>query len=263
MNHEVSILIPSYNPRHYLKEALASIFAQTYPHWKVILVDDGSTDESIRQAEDFLGDARVTLIQNQQNEGKSKALNKGLQYIDTPFFLELDADDWLTLDALEVFMRAAAKLPGYVGLLTGNVNHMYEQTGTTEYVRTLPNQLTVNELGICTNNRYEIMAANYVPYPRFYRTSAVTSIGGWPINAPHDGRYVDDFRIFFHLIENYRFYYEDHTFQYYRLHTTNKTSQKELIRESYEWNFHDALKRWGDRYEIVFKGEGFYLRSKG
>lgn len=263
MNREVSILIPSYNSRHYLREALESIFAQTYPHWKVIVVDDGSTDNSLSQAEPYISNPRVRLIRSPENEGKSSALNKGLQEIDTPFFLEMDADDWLTPDALEVLMNEAKRVPSYVGLFTGNVIHVYEKTGVMEHIKTFPSQLMLNELGICTNDRYEIMSANYVPYPRFYRTNAVKSIGGWPVNVLREGRYVDDFRIFFRLIEDYRFHYVDHTLYYYRLHTTNKTSQKELIRESYEWNFRDALKRWGDKFEIVFEGEGFYLRPKG
>ena len=72
--------------------AIQSAFDQTYENWKLILIDDASTDDYLQSIEKFLKDKRVLLI-NVSNLGQSKSLNKGFEIVDTPYIIQLDSDD--------------------------------------------------------------------------------------------------------------------------------------------------------------------------
>jgi glycosyltransferase involved in cell wall biosynthesis len=87
----VSVLMSVYNGMPYLRQAVESVRAQTWPDWQLVVVDDGSSDGS----GDYLAalaDERVTIIR-QANQGLAAALNHGLRYCRGEFVARLDADD--------------------------------------------------------------------------------------------------------------------------------------------------------------------------
>jgi glycosyltransferase involved in cell wall biosynthesis len=89
----VSIVIPNYNYAHYLREAIDSVLAQTYPEIEIIVVDDGSTDESKDILKSYGGQIKAVI---QQNQGVSAARNNGVSKSSGQFISFLDADDsWL------------------------------------------------------------------------------------------------------------------------------------------------------------------------
>src|SRR3990167_5980152 len=87
----VSVIIPAYNAWRYLRPSVESILNQSYSNLEVLLVDDGSTDNSIDTLSD-IKDPRLQIIQ-QKNSGKSSALNHALELISGEFFAIQDADD--------------------------------------------------------------------------------------------------------------------------------------------------------------------------
>jgi glycosyltransferase involved in cell wall biosynthesis len=95
----VSVLIPVYNAGEYLQEAVLSILNQTYTHLEIIIIDDGSTDGCIETII-HLKDDRIKFIQ-QENQGKSVALNKALDMLQGDFFIIQDADDRSHLQRVE------------------------------------------------------------------------------------------------------------------------------------------------------------------
>ncbi|MCQ6265566.1 glycosyltransferase [Fictibacillus sp. WQ 8-8] len=247
MDKEVTILIPSFNSGIYLREALESVFNQTYPYWKIILVDDASTDDSLSHAADLLEDQRITLIKNKKNVGQSMSQNIGLERINTEFFMQLDADDWLPENTLDLLMDTARNLPEEVALIVGNVIEVTENRKRKRY------RYVSNEWDNIQQEKYELLLSNYIPWPKFYRTSLIKKMGGWAVNDPFKGRHAEDLRMFLRLIEEYRFYYIPQTILYYRIHARNSTHQKDVYREAVEWIVRDALHRWGNEYEPVFK----------
>ncbi len=91
----VSVIIPIYNAEKYLKDTINSVLSQTYNHWELILVDDGSTDNSITICQQLLN-KKIQIIQ-QENGGVSSALNTGISQSQGEYLAFLDADDlWLT-----------------------------------------------------------------------------------------------------------------------------------------------------------------------
>lgn len=93
MNSKVSIIVPIYNTAKYLEACLNSIKNQTYENLEIILVDDGSTDNSGKIADTFAkSDKRVKVI-HQKNAGQSAARNRGLKEASGDFISFIDSDD--------------------------------------------------------------------------------------------------------------------------------------------------------------------------
>lgn len=76
MKSEVTVLIPFFNSKRYLRESILSVLKQTYQKWKLILIDDCSTDNYFLGIKDLLKDPRIKLIQLNTNLGQSRALNR-------------------------------------------------------------------------------------------------------------------------------------------------------------------------------------------
>ncbi len=89
----VSIITPCYNGSKYISETIDSVLAQTYPHWEMIVVDDGSKDNSADIVRAYAQkDARIQLIQ-QPNGGSASARNNGIRNAQGRYIALLDADD--------------------------------------------------------------------------------------------------------------------------------------------------------------------------
>ena len=109
----VSILIPVYNAEAFVAETIQSALSQTWPAKEIIVVDDGSTDESLETLKSF-GLAGIKLIE-QENRGASAARNRALAEAQGEFIQFLDADDLLAPNKIEVQMaRLSSEPPGRV-----------------------------------------------------------------------------------------------------------------------------------------------------
>jgi glycosyltransferase involved in cell wall biosynthesis len=91
----VSVVVPSYNYGHLIRETLDSLAAQTYGGWECVVVDDGSTDDTLRVVEAYASqDARVRYVR-QENARQAAARNNGIRHASGDYFQFLDADDLL------------------------------------------------------------------------------------------------------------------------------------------------------------------------
>jgi glycosyltransferase involved in cell wall biosynthesis len=88
----VSVIIPTFNRLKYLKEAVASVFAQTYAHWELIVVDDGSTDDTLGYLS-TLADPRVCVIRGKHSGNKAHVRNLGVARARGEYVAFLDSDD--------------------------------------------------------------------------------------------------------------------------------------------------------------------------
>lgn len=94
---KVSIVIPTYNRAVYLGEAISSALAQDYPDLEVIISDNASTDNTPQLVENYLGDARVKCVRNQNNLGMVGNWREALyRHVTGDYFLILSDDDYLT-----------------------------------------------------------------------------------------------------------------------------------------------------------------------
>lgn len=101
MNDLISIIIPVYNVAPFLKECVDSVIFQTYSNLEIILVDDGSTDESGDLCDQYaVKDGRITVL-HQRNMGLSCARNSGIELADGKYIFFLDSDDYIHPQLIE------------------------------------------------------------------------------------------------------------------------------------------------------------------
>jgi len=118
---KVSIIVPVYNARLYLRETMESVLAQRGVDIEVVVADDGSTDGSLESISDLLEDRRVRL-HRQANAGKATAINRVLPTCDADFYAVQDADD--LADPMRAATQAAAldAAPHLAGVFCGYDN---------------------------------------------------------------------------------------------------------------------------------------------
>lgn len=113
----ISVVIPLYNKEKQIAKTLKTVLDQTFQDFEIVIVNDGSTDNSITEVEKF-SDPRIRLI-HQENAGVSAARNKGIAEAKGEYIALLDADDEWKPDYLETQMKLATKYPECEIFVTG------------------------------------------------------------------------------------------------------------------------------------------------
>ena len=113
----VALIMPAYNVGRFIGEAIESVLGQTHRDWTLLVVDDGSTDNTALVATGF-GDRRIRLVR-QVNRGVSAARNRGLAEFDGEAVMFLDGDDWLAADALARLVATLTTTPQAVAAYGG------------------------------------------------------------------------------------------------------------------------------------------------
>ena len=110
MTLEITYLVSNYNKGPYLADCLASLHAQSSPHWRCLICDDGSTDDSLAMIDPWLGD-KIRLLQNAQNQGVIYTLSRLIAEAPTDIVGVLDADDALYPEATAMILETYAQNP--------------------------------------------------------------------------------------------------------------------------------------------------------
>ncbi|MEY4278363.1 MAG: hypothetical protein RL377_367 [Bacteroidota bacterium] len=92
LNPLISVLLPVYNAEQYLKQSLESILGQTYTNLEIIIINDGSSDQS-KEIINSYQDARIVYIEQPHNKGLIACLNEGIQIAKGDYIIRMDADD--------------------------------------------------------------------------------------------------------------------------------------------------------------------------
>lgn len=166
----ISFIIPCYNAAPWLDETLASIVAQTRPDWEVVIVDDGSTDDSAAVARRWTErEPRIRLLL-QPNSGVSAARNLALREAKGEFLTFLDADDTLGPHFIEVMLGALERAPELLGAAC---EHIVMQTDGSRPVQPLPGsgeRLVIDD--ILPHN-------GWAPHAAVVRRELIDRIGGF------------------------------------------------------------------------------------
>jgi len=121
-----SIVMANYNNARYLTQAVDSVLAQTFEDWELIIVDDGSTDDSVQCIERYLKDPRIRLVRHETNRGYTAALKTGIANVRSEYFGILDSDDALLPEAIETMYQWHRRLPEH-GLIYSQFLYCDEQ----------------------------------------------------------------------------------------------------------------------------------------
>jgi len=128
----LSVIIPVYNAERYLEKSVSSIINQTYSDWELILVNDGSIDNSGDICDNFaLRDPRIKVI-HKQNGGVSSARNAGLDAVCGQFITFADSDDYIDANAFEICISEMQQ--NNLDLLVCGYNTVFSDRTTTTYM---------------------------------------------------------------------------------------------------------------------------------
>lgn len=186
----VTAVVPCYNEVKNVINTVQSLLDNDMPGLKIIVVDDGSKDPSfIRLKTTFINNPRVKIL-TKRNGGKSTALNHGLKYVDTEFFVTMDSDTIFAPDSVRMMMRHFAEPK--VSAVAGNVqlgNEYFNLKATDKSVRFFKdfNWLTTcQRFEYITGQNFEKLAFNgmgcVIVVPGAigcFRTSDVIALGGY------------------------------------------------------------------------------------
>lgn len=110
---DLTVLMPVYNAAPYLREAIDSILTQSYRDFEFLIIDDGSTDDSVAIIQSY-SDSRIRLLHNECNLGLIATLNKGLDLTHTRYLARMDADDISRPQRLERQMQVMMTEPAII-----------------------------------------------------------------------------------------------------------------------------------------------------
>lgn len=134
MKNKVSIIVPVYNCDKYLNKCIDSILNQTYRNFELILINDGSTDESLEICKErSLEDNRIIVI-NKKNGGVSSARNEGLKIATGDYLLFIDGDDYIDIDCVQNCINIISEFNldivkfGYIKELRKKITKKYHYT---------------------------------------------------------------------------------------------------------------------------------------
>ena len=120
---KITVLMPAYNAGKYIREAISSVLEQSYSNFELLVINDGSTDDTLSVVLAF-NDPRIVLV-NKEHEGIAAALNTGLRLTDTYYVARFDADDICMPQRLEKQFNFLEDHPDYM-LVGSDAEYMVE-----------------------------------------------------------------------------------------------------------------------------------------
>lgn len=191
---KISVLLPCYNAATTLSESLQSIRAQTFTDFELVVVDDGSKDDTCSILSEFVRtDSRIQVV-TQKHLGIVNALNSGLSVCRAPIVARMDADDLSHPERLALQWQFLQKNPqiDIVGCLVAGFPQEELRQGFQSYLA-WQNHLTTNE-DICR----EIFVESPFPHPSvMYRKQVIKQVGGY-----HDYGWAEDYDLILRLYQN-------------------------------------------------------------
>lgn len=244
----VSVIIPIYNADKFLERCLESIIRQTYTNLEIILINDGSSDNSLNYCNTYSHkDPRIITI-NKKNEGVSIARNTGIHKSSGKFLTFLDADDWIAPNYIEQLMRPFENTNVDISICgyqicyeyfspPSEVNHTYRIESAKEYL------LTSRE-----NGNFSVI----VPWGKIFKKEIVTGI-----SFPPKLHFEDEATV-------YKFFYKSNLIAecdynaYYYFQSSNG-----LTKSIYPKHPEDAVQVFEEQYKFFKKkkDKAFYQQS--
>ena len=127
MSDLISIIVPVYNVEKYLSRCVESLIAQTYREIEIILVDDGSKDNSGKLSDEWVKkDSRIQVV-HKKNGGLASARNAGLQHVNGQYICFVDSDDWVHEQYVEMQYNALKKYHADISVCSHSIEFVNDQ----------------------------------------------------------------------------------------------------------------------------------------
>ena len=237
----VAVLVPAYNEEKVIVRTVRSVLNSDYSRLRVIVIDDGSTDNTYQAARNaFANESRVVVLTKQQG-GKAAALNYGLEFVTEEVFIGIDADTIIDHRAISLLMPHFADLN--VAAMAGNTKvvnqvNLWTRWQALEYLTSQNfERRALDVFGVVTVVPGAIGA---------WRTAAVRHAGCYPPDTV-----AEDADLTMALLESgYRVHYEDRALAY----TEAPSTARGLMRQRFRWSFGILQSVW--KHRAVFRRKG-------
>lgn len=220
----VTIIVPAFNEGPVIQSAIRSLLELDYPGYEILVVDDGSTDDTHARAtgmEGRYGGATVRVV-SKANAGKANALNTGIALARSPFVLCMDGDSRLSRETLRQSVRHFAD--PRVGAVAGNVkvvnrNNLWTRMQALEYIE---------GLNMARRAQGFLRVVNIIPGPiGIFRRETLTAVGGYDSDT-----YAEDADLTLKVLTaGWHIVYEDQAIAY----TEAPEGILDLIKQRYRW----------------------------
>jgi glycosyltransferase involved in cell wall biosynthesis len=212
---KISIITPSYNQGKYIEQTILSVLDQQYPNLEYIIIDGGSTDETLSIIKKY--QSRITYWISEKDSGQSHAINKGLMKCTGIIFNWLNSDDWYEPGCLQsvasYFMANSA-----VQVVSGYENHIQ-----------IDGSIVLSEGSFITGKLESTIEFCEIAQPSsFFKLSAIQNVGG----VSEDLHYIMDGEMWVKLLLQYGqkgFYKIEKPLVNFRLHELSKTTSNTMV----------------------------------
>jgi glycosyltransferase involved in cell wall biosynthesis len=239
----VSIIMPAYNASDYIAETILSVKNQTYTHWELIIINDGSTDNTEKKIQPFLkDDIRIKyLVKN--NSGVSHSRNVGMNNAQGEYISFIDADDvWLENNLKEKLIAIK------------NCDAVYSECELiNENSKPINKKLTGANLPLLED--ILLLKGNYITAPSgvLIKKSTLDKIGNFDINLSNNADQDLWIRI---LLNDFKIKLIPKVLWYYRMHSNNMSGNIALLESDSIYMF-DKTYRNNSRFSNIFKRKSY------
>jgi alpha-1,3-rhamnosyltransferase len=208
-NPLISIIIPSYNHEKYVGVAIESIYTQTYKNFELIVIDDGSSDNSHNILINLQKKYHFTYI-HRKNKGLIKTLNEALELSKGEYFTMLGSDDYYKNNKLELQINFFKKNPDYV-LCYGNITFI-DSNG--EILKN--GKIKKFKSGKIFN---DLLYENFIPLPTIMLKTSIIK------EFKFDEKFfLEDYPLLLKIAKKYKIGFLENSLTFYRLHENNVSS---------------------------------------
>jgi len=244
----ITVVIPTYNRAKYLPRTIRSVQNQTFKNWELLIMDDGSTDQTRQVVKRFMSDPRIRYVRHKRNKGVCYSLNHALNLVRTKYFSQLDSDDWYSRDTLKRCVKKMEKAGAKAAVAYGHERvYKVDRKG-----RLMSRKLKRKPV---FKGKYDFITYRHMFYPRFYLTKALKRVKGWSTKVPMGGRYAEDRQILLKLAGHYKFIRVNKVLYNRLQHKNNNSRRSNRLKYAKvtRYLYTNALKKWGGQYRPVFK----------
>lgn len=240
LHPKISVVVPAFNEEVIIKDCIRSLLQLNYADYEVIVVDDGSTDNTLQEAREF--EASGVKVIHQENQGKANALNNGIRHSHGEIVVTVDADTRLHEESLSRISRRFVHRPG-LGAVAGNVK-VARSSG-------LLNALQASEyttgINLIRKAQSILGCVMIVPGPiAALKRKAVEEVG-----LLSDDTFAEDFDVTMKILKGgYRVEYEEGAIAF----TDAPKDLEDLMKQRRRW--------YRGRIQVLDKHRSMYLRAR-
>lgn len=246
MGKKVSIILPTFNRDYLIEKAIKNCLSQSYENIEIVIVNDGSTDDTHKILQRYVLHPKVKYIY-QENKGLPAALNLGVEKATGDYITWTSDDNEYYTDAIEKMVKVlnTCQSPSFV------------------YANMITKDLDTNEIKLvdlgCTNRAY---LGNFIGACFLYDRQIVEQIGGYALNL----RLVEDYDYWIRIYEQFEMIHIPETLYIYALHSTSlSTLKKEEVQTMFEkvYEKHNVYEKVLNELELHSDTRPIYIWGTG